>query len=130
MQLTGFDHIQLAMPASGEAAAREFYTGILGLWELPKPPQLAARGGCWFGGQGINLHLGVEEQFVAAKKAHPAFLVEDVAEAERHLRAAGVATTPDETVPGVRRFYAADPFGNRLEFIQHGNGFSQNRAEG
>lgn len=128
MKLTGLDHIQLAMPPGGEVAARDFYGGILGLSELAKPPQLAARGGCWFGGYGINIHLGVETPFGAAKKAHPAFLVADLAEAERQFAAAGVATTPDDSVPGVRRFYAADPFGNRLEFLQHGEGFGTQEA--
>lgn len=125
MQLLGFDHIQLAIPQGGEAAARRFYGELLGLREIAKPAQLAVRGGCWFSGPNINLHLGVEEAFAPAKKAHPAFLVVDLAEAASQFAAAGVTTTPDESVPDVRRFYVADPFGNRLEFLQDGDGFSQ-----
>lgn len=123
--LTGLDHIQLAMPAGGETEARRFYGEVLGLRELPKPAPLATRGGCWFEGPHLQLHLGVEQPFAPARKAHPAFLVADLAAWQAHLEQVGIAITPDETLPGVRRFYAADPFGNRLEFIQEGNGFSQ-----
>lgn len=126
--LTGLDHIQLAMPAGGEAEARRFYGEVLGLRELAKPAPLAARGGCWFEGPTLQLHLGVEQPFAPARKAHPAFLVADLAAWQAHLEQAGIATTPDETVPGVRRCYAADPFGNRLEFVQDGDGFSQRGA--
>ena len=76
--ITGLDHIQIAMPRGKEPAARAFYSELLGLRELPKPPQLVARGGCWFSGPGLVLHLGVEEPFVAARKAHPAFRVADL----------------------------------------------------
>ena len=123
--LIGLDHVQLAMPAGGEASARQFYSGLLGLHELEKPAPLAGRGGCWFAGPAIQLHLGVEAQFAPARKAHPAFLVRDLAALTELLAQAGVAVAPDETVPGVRRCYASDPFGNRLEFIQDGDGFSQ-----
>ena len=125
MQLVGFDHIQLAMPAGGEAEARRFYADLLGLTEIAKPAPLAPRGGCWFVGVGIQIHLGVEQPFAPARKAHPAFLVADLEQGRQGLEAAGVATTPDDSVPGVRRCYAADPFGNRIEFIQDGDGFSQ-----
>jgi catechol 2,3-dioxygenase-like lactoylglutathione lyase family enzyme len=128
MNIVGLDHIQLAMPAGGEAEARRFYGGLLGLAELPKPEQLAGRGGCWFAGPGLQLHLGVEREFAPARKAHPALLVADLAAARQALEAAGIATQPDDTVPGVRRFYAADPFGNRIEFIQDGDGFAQPKA--
>jgi catechol 2,3-dioxygenase-like lactoylglutathione lyase family enzyme len=125
MQIVGIDHIQLAMPAGAEAEARRFYSELLGLTEIAKPATLAARGGCWFNGPGIQVHLGVEQEFAPARKAHPAFLVADLPACRQHLAQAGIATTPDQTVPGVRRFYAADPFGNRIEFIQDGDGFSQ-----
>jgi catechol 2,3-dioxygenase-like lactoylglutathione lyase family enzyme len=125
MNITGLDHVQLAIPAGGEAQARDFYAGLLGLAELPKPEQLVARGGCWFEGAGVQIHLGVEREFVPARKAHPALLVADLSAARQALENAGVAVVPDETVPGVRRFYAADPFGNRIEFIQNGDGFTQ-----
>ena len=78
MPLTGLDHVQLAMPPGGEAPARAFYDGLLGLPEVPKPPNLAARGGCWFGRGPIQVHLGVEAEFLPARKAHPAFEVDDL----------------------------------------------------
>ncbi len=110
-------HVQLAMPRGEEALARQFYGQLLGLEEVPKPPVLAARGGCWFRlGAGQQLHLGVEEPFQPALKAHPCLLVTDVAAFQANLEAHGVSTTSDELRPGVVRFYCADPFGNRLEF--------------
>jgi catechol 2,3-dioxygenase-like lactoylglutathione lyase family enzyme len=123
--IESLDHIQLAIPAGGEAQARAFYGDLLGLAELPKPVQLAARGGCWFQGPGIGLHLGVETPFSPARKAHPAFAVADLEAARATLAGAGVAITPDDTLPHVRRFYAADPFGNRIEFIQAGDRFEE-----
>jgi catechol 2,3-dioxygenase-like lactoylglutathione lyase family enzyme len=121
MQIVALDHIQLAMPAGGEAAARSFYGQLLGFAELPKPAELAARGGGWFQAPGIAIHLGVETPFSPARKAHPAFVVADLAAARQALAEAGVPITPDDTLPHVRRFYAADPFGNRIEFIQQGD---------
>ncbi len=123
--ITGLDHIQIAMPAGAEDAARRFYGGLLGLQEIPKPPTLAGRGGCWFQGHGIQIHLGVEAEFRPAAKAHPAFLIADLELLRQRLAQAGVHLAPDDAVPGVRRFYANDPFGNRIEFIQDGEGFSQ-----
>jgi catechol 2,3-dioxygenase-like lactoylglutathione lyase family enzyme len=114
--LAALDHLQLAMPPKGEAAARAFYGGLLGLRETPKPPALAARGGVWFQGA-IALHLGVEPDFRPARKAHPAFRVRDLGALAARLAAAGHAVTWDDALPGVRRFYTADPFGNRLEFL-------------
>ncbi len=125
MKVTGLDHVQLAMPSGEEKAARWFYGRVLGLIEIAKPPELAPRGGCWFRGQGIDLHLGVQQDFVPALKAHPAFLVADLEAARQTLEKAGISVIPDEAVPGVRRFYANDPFGNRIEFIQDGDGFGQ-----
>ncbi|HMQ51252.1 MAG TPA: VOC family protein [Anaerolineae bacterium] len=126
MKLLGLDHVQLAMPAGQESKARQFYGGLLGLREIAKPEALAIRGGCWFEGPGIQLHLGVQDKdFVPAKKAHPALLVDDLEDCRSRLIAAGVPVVPDDSVPGLRRFYAGDPFGNRLEFIQDGDGFSQ-----
>lgn len=121
MQITGLDHVQLAMPAGQEDAARRFYADILGLAEVDKPAPLRARGGCWFSGPGVALHLGVEADFAPARKAHPALRVADLAAAQAHLAAAGVAITPDATLPHVRRFYVADPFGNRIEILQEGD---------
>jgi len=125
--IVGLDHVQLAMPPGGEEQARAFYGGLLGMAEIPKPEPLAARGGCWFEAHGVQLHLGVEEPFVPARKAHPALRVADLERLRAALQSAGVALTPDEAVPGVRRFYVTDPFGNRIECIQDGDGFSQTR---
>jgi catechol 2,3-dioxygenase-like lactoylglutathione lyase family enzyme len=121
--LTRLDHIQLAIPADSEDVARQFYEGILGLTEVPKPEPLQSRGGCWFVGPEFMLHLGVEQDFAPARKAHPAFLSTDLESLRQHLLHSGVRVTLDESVPGVPRFYAMDPFGNRLEFIQEGKGF-------
>ena len=100
-------HVQLACPPGSEAASREFYSGVLGLAEIPKPPALAARGGCWFRGSGIELHLGI------AALAGIVIL----AWAGR-LRASGAPVTFDDDFPGRRRFYTQDPHGNRLEFLE------------
>lgn len=117
--ITGYDHVQVAIPAGSEASAREFYAGLLGMTELPKPAALAARGGCWFTSGAAILHLGVETPFAPARKAHPAFVVDDLLALEGRLHAAGYETVrSDGEVPGVRRFHTADPFGNRLEFQQ------------
>jgi catechol 2,3-dioxygenase-like lactoylglutathione lyase family enzyme len=117
--ITGLDHVQIAMPRGAERAARAFYAGLLGMTELPKPPVLAARGGCWFTSGAAVLHLGVEEPFSPARKAHPAFLATDIGELQAALTAAGYACVrSDEEIPGVRRFHTRDPFGNRVEFQQ------------
>jgi catechol 2,3-dioxygenase-like lactoylglutathione lyase family enzyme len=129
MKVLGLDHMQLAIPAGAEQRARAFYAELLGFAEIPKPPALATRGGCWFQCGALQLHLGCEAEFAPARKAHPAFLVADLDAAQRALNAAGIVTTPDHTVTGVQRFYAADPFGNRLEFIQDGEGFNQERLK-
>lgn len=121
--ITGYDHVQLAIPAGGEAEARAFYAGLLGMSELVKPPVLAARGGAWFASGTAVLHLGVEEPFRPARKAHPAFLVDDLGALERRLRSGGHQVTPSGgEIPGVQRLHTSDPFGNRLEF-QQGAGF-------
>jgi catechol 2,3-dioxygenase-like lactoylglutathione lyase family enzyme len=109
------DHVQLAMPAGEEERAQLFYRDLLGMVEIPKPPQLAKRGGCWFASGGVQLHLGVEKDFRAAKKAHPALRCFDYDGLTSRLRAAGVETKEDESVPGVRRCHVFDPFGNRIE---------------
>jgi catechol 2,3-dioxygenase-like lactoylglutathione lyase family enzyme len=117
--ITGIDHVQLAMPRGREDAARSFYGELLGMTELPKPPVLAARGGCWFASGAAVLHLGVEEPFAPARKAHPALLVDDLDGFEAALTAAGrCCIRADGEIPGVRRFHTHDPFGNRVEFQQ------------
>lgn len=114
--IIGLHHVQLAMPPGGEAAARTFYGNTLGLQEEAKPKALAGRGGVWFRATGVSLHLGVEEPFRPARKAHPALEVTDLEDA----RAALAQHAPSEisTLPGLRRFYVSDPFGNRIEILQ------------
>jgi catechol 2,3-dioxygenase-like lactoylglutathione lyase family enzyme len=118
VRITGVDHVQVAAPPGCEEAARAFYGGVLGLAELSKPPVLAARGGCWFAAGGQELHVGVEAEFAPARKAHPGLVVDDLDALRERLREAGQDPQDDDTIPGTRRFYAEDPFGNRLEFRQ------------
>jgi catechol 2,3-dioxygenase-like lactoylglutathione lyase family enzyme len=119
MGVVGLDHVQLAAPSGREAQARAFYGGLLGLPELDKPPVLAARGGVWFscGTGGQQLHVGVERDFAPARKAHPALLVDDLETLAARLADAGYEADWDDAIPGVRRCYVADPFGNRLELV-------------
>jgi catechol 2,3-dioxygenase-like lactoylglutathione lyase family enzyme len=116
--ILGIDHVQVAAPRGCEAEARAFYGGLLGLEELEKPEPLRARGGCWFRAGTHELHVGVDEPFAPARKAHPGFVVDDLAALAELLRAQGIEVTQDETIPGVERAYVADPFGNRLELRQ------------
>ena len=116
-RLVAVDHVQLAMPRGGEDQARTFYVGALGLAEQPKPPNLAARGGCWFSNSQVTLHLGVEDDFRPARKAHPALTVEDLDALCSVLQDAGHGVRFDDELPGVRRCYVDDPFGNRIELI-------------
>lgn len=117
--ILGYDHVQVAIPRGGEDTARAFYGGLLGMAEVPKPPALAVRGGCWFSAGAAMLHLGVEDGFAPARKAHPAFVVADLDRLRTSLEAAGYACVQsDGEIPGVRRFHIADPFGNRVEFQQ------------
>jgi catechol 2,3-dioxygenase-like lactoylglutathione lyase family enzyme len=111
------DHVLLAMPPGEEQKARAFYQSLLGMVELPKPPELAKRGGCWFESGDVQLHLGVESDFRPAKKAHPALRCRDYAALLRRLRDAGIEVTEPQDIPGVSRCHVHDPFGNRLELI-------------
>ncbi|MGH9092693.1 MAG: VOC family protein [Acidimicrobiales bacterium] len=119
-RLVALDHVQLAMPAGGEDRAEAFYSGLLGLVRQPKPEPLASRGGCWFAAGPVVLHLGVDADFRPARKAHPALVVEDLDALVDHLAAAGAMVRPDHDLPGVRRCYVDDPFGNRIELIDAG----------
>lgn len=110
-------HVQLAMPEGREAEARAFYAGVLGLTEVPKPAALRGRGGAWFERGAVRVHLGVERPFLPARKAHPAFAVGDLGAARARLEAAGVRCAAEERLPGLRRLYVADPFGNRIEIV-------------
>jgi catechol 2,3-dioxygenase-like lactoylglutathione lyase family enzyme len=116
--IEAIDHVQLAMPAGREADARRFYGELLGIPEQPKPPHLAARGGCWFESESLKLHLGVEADFRPARKAHPGLLVRDLHALVDSLRAAGVELVDDEPLEGYERVYVHDPFGNRLELLE------------
>jgi len=111
------DHVQLAMPPGAEDAARVFYSGLLGMNEIPKPSELAKRGGCWFQSGSVQVHLGIEEDFRPAKKAHPALICSNYEELLSKLRQAGVAAPEANDIPGVRRCHVFDPFGNRIELI-------------
>lgn len=123
--IVGLDHVQIAIPVGGEDAARRYYGDLLGLTEIPKPAALGDRGGCWFAGDGVAIHLGAETNFRPARKAHVALLASDLDALRRVLDAAGVTTRDDDATIGVRRFYADDPFGNRLELIDlRDGGFS------
>ena len=118
MRLLGLDHVQIAIPAGAEDRARAFYVGLLGLREIPKPAAMAVRGGAWFvvGEQG--LHVGVEEPFVPARKAHPAFRLasaDEVRALAKHLEAHGVEVRWSTETADAVRFHCDDPFGNRLE---------------
>ncbi len=118
MPIYALDHVQLAMPPGEEDRARAFYSGVLGLQEVPKPANLAARGGVWFTAGTLKLHLGVEPGFQPARKAHPALLVSDLEALSHQCEAAGHLAATDEPLEGYHRFYVSDPFGNRLEFLQ------------
>ena len=116
--IEALDHVQLAMPFGGEDEARDFYAGLLGILEVPKPPHLAKRGGCWFESGVIKVHLGVEADFRPARKAHPAFRVADLVVLAKRLAEAGFSVTEDEPLAGFDRCYVDDPFGNRIELME------------
>jgi hypothetical protein len=114
------DHVQLAMPAGAEPEAESFYRDVLGFAVVPKLPALAARGGRWFEQGGVRLHIGAEEDFRPARKAHPAFVVTQLDGLLDRLSRAGIEPRWSEEGPGVRRCHIDDCFGNRLELIDPG----------
>jgi catechol 2,3-dioxygenase-like lactoylglutathione lyase family enzyme len=116
-EIVGLDHVQLAMPPGAEGEAEAFYAGVLGLTRVPKPPALAARGGCWFVRGDTAVHLGVEEDFRPARKAHPALAVRDLAALEDALTGAGVEVRANPDAAPGRGSYVDDPFGNRIELV-------------
>ncbi len=118
MKVVALDHVQLAMPPGREADARAFYADLLGLTEQPKPPHLAKRGGGWFERGALKIHLGVEKDFVPARKAHPALIVEDLPGLVAALKSAGHRVVEDEPLDGYGRVYVDDPFGNRIELME------------
>ena len=118
MTVLGIDHVQVAMPPGGEPKARSFYGGVLGFDEIAKPTALAARGGVWFVGGPVHVHVGVDDGFAAGAKAHVALLVDDLSDVLSRLETAEVAAEQSVDHLGRARAYACDPFGNRLEFVE------------
>ncbi|WP_426565810.1 VOC family protein [Angustibacter sp. McL0619] len=117
--VTGLHHVQVSCPAGSEDALRGFYVTVLGMREVPKPAPLAARGGAWFRSGSCEIHCGVEDGFVPARKAHPGIAVSDVDALAERVTAAGLPVHWDDQLPGVRRFHTQDPVGNRIELQQH-----------
>jgi catechol 2,3-dioxygenase-like lactoylglutathione lyase family enzyme len=118
VSVVALDHVQIAAPRGSEADARAFFGDVVGLEETPKPEALATRGGVWFRCGAQQLHVGIEDDFTPARKAHPAFRVHDLDAVRDRLSAAGKTPRDDGGFPGIRRFYVDDPFGNRLEFLE------------
>jgi catechol 2,3-dioxygenase-like lactoylglutathione lyase family enzyme len=112
------DHIQLAAPKGSEDTARKFFKNILGFEEVEKPKELKKRGGVWFEFGNYQIHIGIEEPFYPAKKAHPAFEIENIEELRKHLVTNGIDVMDDDKLPGAKRFYISDPFGNRMELLE------------
>lgn len=119
MKILSIDHVQLAMPSGEEDKARAFYTNILGFTEIPKPAELAKRGGVWFQSEDAQVHLGIEQDFRPARKAHPAFVVDELDELIAKAHSAGYETdTSQPLLAGYKRAHVFDPFGNRIELMQ------------
>ncbi|MFV8130929.1 glyoxalase [Streptomyces syringium] len=118
--IVALDHVQLAAPPGSEDILRGYYRDTLGMAELPKPPALAARGGCWFAAGAVQLHIGIEADFRPARKAHPGIRVTGIEAFARRLADRGAPVIRDGGLPGHRRFYSEDPVGNRLEFLEPG----------
>jgi catechol 2,3-dioxygenase-like lactoylglutathione lyase family enzyme len=118
MLVLRLEHVQLAMPVGGEARAREFYERGLGIPEVPKPPHLAKRGGCWFERGDLKIHLGAEAEFRPARKAHPALLIDNLGLLIATLTRMGYPIRDDEPLEGYNRVYVDDPFGNRIELME------------
>lgn len=116
--LTHIDHIQLAAPPNSESEARHFFGTVLGLTEVEKPESLKKRGGVWFEFGSYQLHIGVETAFSPAKKAHPGFHVKNLPAFKDHLTSFGISFIEDQNIPGIERIYVADPFDNRIEFLE------------
>jgi catechol 2,3-dioxygenase-like lactoylglutathione lyase family enzyme len=122
MKVLAIDHVQLAIPPGGDAAARRFYGEVLGFTEVPKPEAMRARGGMWFQAGPIQLHLGVEPDMRPSLKAHPALVVTELSAWKARLAAAGCRWQDADEVRGTLRGHTWDPFGNRIELIEAGVG--------
>jgi catechol 2,3-dioxygenase-like lactoylglutathione lyase family enzyme len=118
MKVVGIDHVQLAMPPDGAAAARQFYCGLLGFVEISKPETMRHRGGVWFQAGPVGIHLGLEEGMRPSDKAHPALVVTELDEWKATLVTAGYEWRDDHDIPDARRGHTRDPFGNRIELIE------------
>ena len=119
MKILSIDHVQIAMPSSGEESARAFYMDVLGFIEIPKPTELAKRGGVWLLSENVQLHLGIEQDFHPARKAHPAFIVDDLSSFIATAENAGFETdTSQPPLDGFKRAHVFDPFGNRIELME------------
>ncbi|WP_310620494.1 VOC family protein [Flexibacterium corallicola] len=118
MSIIGLDHIQIAMPKGEEEKTRHFYGQTLGFEEVDKPAEIRGRGGAWFQAGPVNLHVGVQEDFVPARKAHPGFLVESLSDMEAKLEAGGYEFAHEKQIKGYRRLFTEDPFGNRIELME------------
>ena len=117
--ILSIDHVQIAMPAGGEEPARGFYINLLGFTEIPKPPELAKRGGAWFESGSTQLHLGVVADFRPARKAHPAFIVDHLDGLLANIQAAGFEVDSSQpSLDGYKRAHVFDPFGNRIELME------------
>ncbi|MFD1849915.1 VOC family protein [Oceanobacillus bengalensis] len=116
--IESIDHVQLAAPVGGEEKAREFYKGLLGFQEIEKAPLLQKNGGVWFAIGAVHLHIGIEDPFIPARKAHPAIRVRNLASMKKYLMDQNVSFQVDNKLPGANRFYLSDPFGNRIEFLE------------
>ncbi|KIL52819.1 VOC family protein [Jeotgalibacillus campisalis] len=115
----GIDHVQLVAPEGHEEKARDFYSGVLGLREIPKPENLRGRGGCWFACGPQEIHIGSLEPFSAPKKAHPALVVTGLNDLRIHLEGASYTIDEEEPIAGRDRLFVEDPFGNRIEFLEY-----------
>ncbi len=119
MTILSIDHVQIAMPVGEEEMARAFYVNVLGFVEISKPTELAKCGGAWFQSNNVQLHLGVEADFKAARKAHPAFIVSDLDSLITRIQIAGYETdTSQPPLDGHKRAHVFDPFGNRIELME------------
>lgn len=130
MPILALHHVQLAMPRGREAEARAFFVEVLGFREVPKPPHLAVRGGLWLTAGAADVHLGVEDDFRPALKAHPALLVADLPALRERCTAAGYEVTTDQPLEGYERVYVADPFGNRIELMEISERAASRRTDG